>query len=212
VIKAIIFDFDGVLVESAEIKTQAFRELFSKCPDKVDEIVVYHKRNMGISRYVKFQYIYEHILNRSYSEGIGRELGAQFSEIVLDKVKKTALVNGTKEFLERNNKKYLLFIASGTPKDELEDIVSSKHLEKYFKGIFGSPTTKQSIIGAIEKKYYLKCDEIVFIGDAESDQEAANDAGVHFVLRQNLRNAIADNGYRIADLTQLEKTIMEIER
>ena len=60
-IKAIIFDFDGVLVESAEIKTEAFRQLFSSFPDKVHEIVEYHKRNMGISRYVKFRYFYENI-------------------------------------------------------------------------------------------------------------------------------------------------------
>ena len=41
-IKAIIFDFDGVLVESTQIKTEAFRNLFSKWPDKVDEMVRYH--------------------------------------------------------------------------------------------------------------------------------------------------------------------------
>ena len=49
-IKAIIFDFDGVLVESAEIKTKAFEMLFSDYPDTIDDIVQYHKKNMGISR------------------------------------------------------------------------------------------------------------------------------------------------------------------
>ena len=57
-IKAIIFDFDGVLIESAAIKTEAFREVFSKWQDKVDEIVTYHNKNMGISRFVKFKYFY----------------------------------------------------------------------------------------------------------------------------------------------------------
>jgi len=211
-IKTIIFDFDGVLVESAEIKTQAFRELFSKWSDKVDEIVAYHIRNMGISRYIKFQHIYEHILNKLYSEDIGRNLSTQFSEIVLDKIKRAPLVNGTKEFLERNYQKYLLFIASGTPQDELEEIVSYKHLGKYFKGIFGSPKKKLSIISSIKRKYYLKHNEMVFIGDAESDLEAADDAGIYFVLRQSAGNDIAGNRYKIMDMTQLEEIIMEIEK
>ncbi|GAF78578.1 unnamed protein product, partial [marine sediment metagenome] len=33
-IKAIIFDFDGVIVESSDIKTEAFRELFQDYPQK----------------------------------------------------------------------------------------------------------------------------------------------------------------------------------
>ncbi|KFI34550.1 hypothetical protein HX99_01395 [Peptococcaceae bacterium SCADC1_2_3] len=46
-IKAIIFDFDGVIIESAEIKTRAFELLFAGYPDKVKEIIAYHKKNMG---------------------------------------------------------------------------------------------------------------------------------------------------------------------
>ena len=211
-IKAIIFDFDGVLVESAEIKSQAFRELFSKWSDKVDAIVAYHKSNMGVSRYVKFQYIYEEILNKPYSEGIGRDLSTQFSEIVLDKIKGAPLVNGTKEFLEMNYQKYLLFISSGTPQDELDDIVSYKNIEKYFKNIFGSPMTKQNSIGIIKRKYYLECDEMVFVGDADSDKEAADNAGIHFVLRRDAGDGTASNRYTIKDLAQLEEIIMEIEK
>ena len=71
-IKAIAFDFDGVLVESSNIKTDAFRRLFSDYPDKVDELVEYHKKNMGISRYVKFQYFYEVLLKQSYTEYTGK--------------------------------------------------------------------------------------------------------------------------------------------
>ena len=63
-LKAIFFDFDGVIVESAGIKTEAFRKLFSNYPDQVDEIVDYHKANAGISRYDKFDYIYEKILKQ----------------------------------------------------------------------------------------------------------------------------------------------------
>ena len=87
-IRSIIFDFDGVLVESAEIKTEAFRKLFSAWPDKVEQIVAYHVKNAGLSRYVKFRYAFEEILGMHFSEELIQELGGEFSQLVLEAVKK----------------------------------------------------------------------------------------------------------------------------
>ena len=54
-IKAIIFDFDGVLVESLDIKTRAFAKLFGpEGPDMAKRVVDYHLQNGGVSRYEKF--------------------------------------------------------------------------------------------------------------------------------------------------------------
>ena len=51
-IEAIIFDFDGVILESADIKTNAFRTLFEKeSPELINKIISYHFKNMGISRF-----------------------------------------------------------------------------------------------------------------------------------------------------------------
>ena len=44
-IKNIIFDFDGVILESVEIKTQAFAKLFSNYPLYIDEIISHHRNN-----------------------------------------------------------------------------------------------------------------------------------------------------------------------
>ena len=69
-IKAILFDFDGVLLESAEVKTRAFVKIFEPiAPHRMTEVVAYHTAHMGISRYVKFRYIYEQILKRPLSHG-----------------------------------------------------------------------------------------------------------------------------------------------
>ena len=57
-INSIIFDFDGVILESVSVKTAAFRQLFSFAPEHVDEIVQYHLDNGGMSRFDKFRYIY----------------------------------------------------------------------------------------------------------------------------------------------------------
>lgn len=211
-IKAIIFDFDGVLVESVHIKTEAFRSLFSKWPDKVDEGVSYHIKNMGISRYVKFKHFYENILKIPYSDEIGLELGKQFSDIVLDEINRAPFIKGAKGFLEENFQKYSFFIASGTPQEELNSIVSFKGLNKYFKEVFGTPATKTEIVGNILERYHLGNDQVVFVGDAESDKSAAEEKGVPFILRITSKNnhLATSIQYKIEDLTRLKDKIEEL--
>jgi len=211
-IKAIIFDFDGVLVESAHIKTEAFRRLFSKWPDKVEDIVHHHTKNAGISRYVKFEYIYKDILKEPYTEEIGLELGREFSGIVLEEVRKAPFVEGAKFFLENASRELLLFIASGTPQEELEDIVEYKGINRFFKRVCGSPTAKTNIINNILGEYCLNKSQVVFVGDAESDRIAAENTGVHFVFRIDSNNfeLAANSINKIYNLTQLEERIRVI--
>src|SRR5690606_22889470 len=42
---AVIFDFDGVILESVKVKTDAFKELFSDYPEHLEAIVAYHENN-----------------------------------------------------------------------------------------------------------------------------------------------------------------------
>ena len=58
VLSAVIFDFDGVIVESLDVKADAFRSLFADHPEHVDQIVRLHRENLGVSRYEKFRTIY----------------------------------------------------------------------------------------------------------------------------------------------------------
>ena len=101
-IKAIIFDFDGVIIESSEIKTAAFRTLFATYPDRLTEIIAHHQKNSGISRYKKFRYIYEEILGQALSVQKEAALGEEFSLIVLEKVLNAPYTAGAIEFLQRN--------------------------------------------------------------------------------------------------------------
>ena len=85
-ISTIILDFDGVILESVSVKTEAFRELFSFEPDHVDEIVEFHKRNGGMSRFDKFRYIYSSILYRDLTDDQFRKLSDRFADIVFKKI------------------------------------------------------------------------------------------------------------------------------
>ena len=64
--RAIAFDFDGVLAESVDIKTRAYALLFKGEGDQsIRQIVDFHLKNGGISRFEKIRKIYNDILNNN---------------------------------------------------------------------------------------------------------------------------------------------------
>lgn len=182
-LKVIIFDFDGVIIESMDIKTNAFKELFKEFPEHLEEIVEYHLKNGGVSRYKKFSYIYSNILKQPLTEKKLEQLGEAFSNRVLQEMLKCPFVKGAREFMEEYSKKVKLFIASGTPEEELQYIVFARGLSYYFKGVYGTPARKSEIIQGILKNELVKKNEALFVGDSTTDYEAARTVGVLFIAR-----------------------------
>jgi phosphoglycolate phosphatase-like HAD superfamily hydrolase len=181
-VDAVVFDCDGVLLESAAIKSQAFAELFAERPEHVGEIVRLHEREGGLSRYVKFDMIYRDILGNSLGTEERRALGKRYSDLVLDKVLRCELVPGVRELLERLS--VPLFVASGSPHDELRLALSHHGLLPYFEEVWGSPTDKRQAIALVMERHQIADPgRVVFVGDAPSDQAASQDMGTRFVGR-----------------------------
>ena len=68
-IQVVGFDFDGVLVESTEVKTRAYAQLFKdEDQETIQRIVQYHHNYEGISRFEKIKVIYQDIFKRSLSK------------------------------------------------------------------------------------------------------------------------------------------------
>ena len=70
-IKAVIFDFDGVICDSVNIKTEAFVELYSNYHKSIsDSVKNYHLKYGGISRFEKIKYIETVLLKNDYNSEI----------------------------------------------------------------------------------------------------------------------------------------------
>ena len=210
-IKAIIFDFDGVIIESVNIKTEAFAEIYrSHGPKVVERVVEHHMANGGMSRFEKFRLYHREFLDIELSDNELSEITNQFSHMVIQKVIKAPYVKGAIEFIDSNYKLFDFFISSATPKNELIEIVEKRRILRYFREIFGSPESKSKQIRKILKKYKYEAIDLVFIGDATNDKEAASENNINFIWRftDNV-NILTDNHPYIFDLTSLEKRIKD---
>lgn len=212
-IKAVIFDFDGVLVESVDIKTNAFAELFKVEGRKIARLVVgYHLRNAGVSRYEKFKYIYKNFLKRELTKEKFNALCANFAKLVCDEVVKSRYVRGAKNFLERYSSKYKLFVISATPQAEIEEIIKRRKMNLYFRGVYGAPISKFEAVRMILRRNRLKPVETVYVGDASRDYEAAVKYGLTFIARVRNDESIFDSVscLKIKDLSALNRHISRL--
>ena len=182
--QAILFDFDGVLAECMNVKTEAFAQLYEPYgEDVVKKVVKHHVENGGISRYVKIKHYHEKYLNQPINEEQVEEIAQKFSDLVVEKVIKSDWVKGAKEFLDKYYKKIDMYVISGTPEGELREIVKERNMEKYFKAVYGSPITKPEHARKIISKMDYDPEKVLYIGDSLSDYKNAMEAEIPFLGR-----------------------------
>lgn len=183
--QAIIFDFDGVVVESGKIKTQAFAELYRPYGNEVvNAVVQFHNQNGGMSRHRKFRHFQQHFLNKPpLTEAEEKQLDIHFSELVVEAVIAAESVPGALELIRQQSGRIPLFVASGTPDTELKVIVERRGLTPYFTEVHGAPALKKTIIARILSHHALKPESVLMIGDAMADLEGAQANNTAFLGR-----------------------------
>lgn len=196
-IKNIIFDFDGVILDSVPVKTEGYRQLFKDYPnDLIEKIVAYHELNGGISRYKKVKYFFNELLNEEISEEKIQEFAIKYSKLTtLELSKEKYLIKDTLDYIQSNFSKYKMHVASGADHRDLIYICNKLNLNKYFLSVEGSPKIKSEIVQDILKTNNYKAEETILIGDSINDYDAAKSNSIKFY------------GYNNSKLKNLENSI-----
>tara|TARA_B110000285_G_C15003689_1_gene552724 strand:- start:599 stop:1105 length:507 start_codon:yes stop_codon:yes gene_type:complete len=125
--KSIIFDFDGVILDSLEAKTNAFKTLYSQYGLKITKKVeAHHLQNGGMSRFLKIKHYHKEFLNLKLDKEEFNFLLQSFSKLVFNLVINSKFIPGVKIFLENNYENYNFFISTGTPTNEIIEILKKK--------------------------------------------------------------------------------------
>ena len=178
-------DFDGVIVESNKAKTEAFRKCFSIYPEYLEEIVAYHKANLGLTRYQKFEHIFRSILKLDYSDVRERWITERFHTIVWQELDTCQEVPGVRSFLETFSKVIPIVVISAAPLNELTRMIDQRHLRTYLQEVMSVKSSKSVIIGQLLQKYSITSNKAVYIGDTNSDLVAAKENHVPFLGRKD---------------------------
>lgn len=180
--RTFLFDCDGVIMDSNDIKTRAFYELaVIHGEDVARQLVSYHKKNGGVSRFRKLEYLYREILCRQNCDNDIADAVARYGEIVRQKLMTCSLTKACKDFLRWLPTGAPKFVISGGLENELKDVFKKRGLTRYFDGIFGSPRPKEKIVHQlIEGGGLIK--PAVFFGDTCYDHQIAQHFGLDFVF------------------------------
>ena len=194
--KGIIFDFDGVVVDSVSIKTKAFAELYKHHGDKiVQKVIKFHENNGGVSRYEKIRFFTEQYLNIEPNQIDIMNSAEKFSSLVVDEVIKAPYITGAFDYITKVSKDHKLFISTGTPQDEILKILEGRGISHFFTQVYGSPEAKTFHIDKIKNDYSFNSKDLTFFGDSSTDLEAASLKNVQFILVKNIYNEHISKSY-----------------
>lgn len=178
----LVFDCDGVLLDSNKVKTEAFfQAALPYGREAAQALADYHIENGGISRYKKFSYFLKHIIiNPRQGPGLDALLDS-YAANVKKGLLTCQVANGLHE-LRKKTPRARWMIVSGGDQGELRETFRARGLADLFDGgIFGSPDIKEDILKReIDNENLIP--PALFLGDSKYDFKAANEAKIDFLF------------------------------
>jgi len=166
----IIFDVDGVIIDSVKIKTDAMRRLFRNNESSIDMDLG------GKSRSEKISYFYKKFNNKEISKEKLEWMVGKYSLYVYDKIINANISQDILSLLD--NDSYNFYVVSGTPDSELKTILSDIGIIDKFKHVYGSDNKeKYEILSDIKARE----SRVIYIGDTEKDRYESRKANVDFL-------------------------------
>jgi len=183
--QTLVFDCDGVVLDSNKVKTQAFYNAalpYGKAAAQA--LVDYHVANGGISRYRKFEYFLDTLVAQHTHNTAGPGLQSlldAYAEAVRHGLLKCAVTPGLAPLREATPDARWL-IVSGGDQAELREVFAQRGLAQMFDGgIFGSPASKDEILSGQLASGNIR-PKALFIGDSRYDHVASSAAGLDFLF------------------------------
>lgn len=191
--KSIVFDCDGVVLDSNGVKTEAYfrtAKNLGASDAQAQALVDYHVRLGGISRYHKFDYYLREIAKQPATKADIQVWLDEFSRELEVGLMECEIAAGLTE-LRKATPNIAWSILSGGDQEELRTLFAKRTLPNgvsldalFDGGIFGSPNNKDEVLAREKKNCHLTLPAL-FLGDSKYDHEASTNAGLDFIFLSN---------------------------
>lgn len=179
----LIFDCDGVILNSNPIKTEAFyKAALPYGKGAARALQAYHVQRGGISRYHKFEWFLTQVVGQPEPETKERQvLLDAYAKNVWDGMLTCEVDEALFDFRKQTPHSRWM-VASGGDEEELREIFRLRGLDNLFDGgIYGSPRTKEQIFDEVEQ-LIPDFRPVIFLGDSQYDARAAQAGNFDFVF------------------------------
>lgn len=176
---AVVFDFDGTLINSREVKTsnylQAFETIFNTKKELREEIVKSCERTSGANRFLQLSDTIKTV-GLTATDKQKESWSKLYSLLNSKSLKKIPEFPSVRSVLEKLNKKgFKIFAASGILEEEFLNELSIRRLTNFFLKAKGGD--KLGFLKSLKEKGFWP---ILFVGDTVYDEKTAMEAGVLF--------------------------------
>jgi len=213
VIRIIVFDFDGVIVDSNELKFKdVWKRLFSLSPEISYELI--ERAKPRGTRYDALRFIaFEIDIPKEEIEAWVEACANEYNDIVQEGIVETGLFSGVYNTLKELTKNHTLYLNSATPTIALKESVDALAIGEFFADVCGKPQSKAENLKEIITREHADLDTVLFVGDGEADRKAAEEIGCQFVGIPNKWNSWRDDsGFPlIKDVAALPAFISDVE-
>lgn len=172
-IKLIIFDYDGVIMDSFstvhEVYMTMCESLGKDCPEKFEDF-----KNI-------YGYNSKELIKRLGFSEEDRKKGREIFKREVVK-KNPSIFKGIDEVIKKLGEKYSLVLISSNNINEVKQKLKKHGLIEEFDLIFGgssSPMRKSPVIKKVMKQFNVSPEEVIVIGDRNPDYDKAIEAGLN---------------------------------
>jgi phosphoglycolate phosphatase-like HAD superfamily hydrolase len=182
--KAVVFDWDGTLFASMDVKRGNFIKIFCELGGAKEELEVLHRKYSGIPRKELFSSIYAECFGRALPNEEYVSLSDLYTSLNLNGTKDKGLYSDAIEFLNSHSD-LKFFVSTSAVEEEFRYNYERLNLETFIlSGVASRPGFSKGTehVEWILSKFNLKKPDLLFVGDELQDIKLAKMAGIDGVL------------------------------
>jgi phosphoglycolate phosphatase-like HAD superfamily hydrolase len=181
--EAVVFDFDGTLIQSADAKHAAFYRLFPDEPSYREIVAAVLADDPDGSRHVLIPRMLAAIAKRGLvlpaaHTAIDR-IGAYAQAVYAAQIT-VPECPGASDLLSGLHGRTAIYVSSNTPEADLTMLLEKRGWAPLLAGWFGHPRDKGETVAALVSRHGGDPARIAVVGDGESDERAAAASGCPF--------------------------------